>query len=458
MANKNQNKTKTGQRKMPKQKAKSKALVPRPLASTVAGSEFLRCTLDPLGSKGSVGVPDKFSGQSVVVDHKLNTTCVTSGGIMGISILPTLPGALYVNKGAWTLGTWGELTAPSTYTINGSGPSFASGIPYSEYQGLLAGAPTPANPLPYYYLSNPYSAVRARIVSMSVKVVNTTADIQKAGQMFCAKVSQKAAYAGTGAVQVGPITSAGSTFKNLGYYAQSYFPFIDTNSQILTGFNSYKLMDAKDGCYMVAGRSDGEWEFKDWGRLHQYEVDSAGTTISGSAIGTFIDLVGNVDGCSNFIQAGGELASGPFSFLTYGYPTKLDVNGGSTKDALGPCFIDDSVECMFIGVEGAISGGTENTFDIQVTTCVEYQVQPLSSVAKFARQSPREDLPALAAAVEVQRKLPIALPANSTNGSWSGMVKNILSGIGTAGKFLGNIGVPFAGIAGGLASQVANAF
>jgi hypothetical protein len=425
------------------------------------GMDFLKCALDPFNSKGSLGAPDSFSGMSVVVDHRTVISIqANANGVISMAVLPTLPGALYIGAGTVTVPLWG-VSGSVAGALTNSGGTYM-GVIYPQYDGTatVIGAHT-------YDLggacSNPYTATRARVLSLSCRVTPTTQLLQASGNVYVGQFADSNYLIGTGRV-INAVNGAmvPAKFYNGGYpQLQSVLPAC--TSTVITQMPDYVQQYVDDGVYVVAKRVDPDFEFQPWAPAFNPIVSNTNATqCPGSVAGQFWQAVANADGTASSDSIGINNTC-PKSVIQLVYPIDGppgDSGAGTGCDGAGPCFIDPGMSSILIAIEGlqTSAAAVPTTFEVEVRTCVEYQVKPQSSVSQFQKASPPEDPAAMRLLSDVMRKMPTAMPAGAVNGSWASMLRNILNGISTGGKQLAKFGLPYVGAAAELADQFGNMF
>jgi hypothetical protein len=451
--------SRTSKRKVKKEVISTRravSAVSRGVNLTTAGMMFLACSLDPLNSKGSVGIPDAFSGKSVVVDHKQSFTvsASASGEIAGI-LMPTLPGSFFLAKGSMVVPIWGKgsaVAAASNLVCADDYNNTLLGQLYSEYNGTAVNIGGSA--LDLGALSNPYFATKARVTSMGIRVTPLNSLLTTQGEFTVAKISGEAYPSGTGRIKFGQTTSAGAwanSEQSAGSYPTRVLPAtVEYNTTSISGYPGYRVFKAIDGFTSVANRDSDSFDFSCWTGQHSVQNGATSAFVNGSLAGNLQYIVGNTNGTLN-VNPANFATLGQSCNMRYGFATNA-ANDGYDTDLAPPCFYDDKVERIIFAGSGFATGATPTSFQFDVVTCVEYQVDPTTSpISKFVKTAPRADPTALAILSEAQRKMPVALPSSSVNGGWAATARNILQGISKVAVIGARAGLPYIGQAANVA-------
>lgn len=405
---------------------------PRPQQATITqdGARFVKCSLHPLmaTSMKSVGVPDRYSGDTVVLDHKMTVTVVNGSlGTMKLLALPTLPGAL------WIYGETGGSDIPGGYTtVTGTtGTAVHNGnyyqcIPFQEYLPPNAISYTPgAHVLPNM---NVYNATHARCVALALEVKDKSNSLNSQGDITCTRFPWRV---GSQAL-IGKADKPGGSAT--GYYWQRTVDPPLSNKQDATAYKSYTCFPVKEGAYSVATRTKPDWDMMEFAPVNSNADDD------GTWLGQWWDLV-----LSNSAFAGG--AFNTTSAIQYGVSTVAPANG----DTIGPSWVDDGTSGIAMVIDG-LNTTTPQALEVTITICVEYEVRPTSSISKFLAPSPKEDPVAMKIVSDTMSQLPSAVPQkqNSGGGFWD-KVKGII------GKVVGGIekAIPIVSQVAGVASKIA---
>jgi len=422
--------------------------------------DFLKCSLDPFNSKGSLGAPDGFAGSSLIVDHryKFNVEASAAGNI-GLAVLPTLPGSLYIGEGNCALPSWGGVSAPTNYGLNNVTGTYW-GVPYQEYNGV---APVSTGVHAWNLgngLTNPFLASRARILALSCRITPTTQLLQSSGNIFVGQFSDDNQYAGSG--KCNTETNGTIIIDELeGSYPCRYSILPDADARAITQIRGYVQQYIADGIYAVGKRVDPDLEFHNWAPFqNQLVPNQTASYLARGVSGCLWQVIADTDGLvANGLTTGAGVSTAS-SNLELGYIVEGVPTTANTCDSAGPCFIDPGMSSILVGIEGMqASGASVPTFvEVEVQTCVEYQIRPFSSVNQFQKVAPKQDPVAMELFNELTRRMPTAMPAGAVNGSWAATLKSILSGIKVGGSALSAVGVPYAGAAAGLAEQFSSMY
>jgi len=399
--------------------------VPR-IAATDAGRKFVECALDPLSamSMKSQGVPDMFSGKTVVVDHKVDITITPdSNGNISLCMLPTLPGGIYVYGGGTTAT---EPTIVGGYTsVDGNvinqpwGTAFAytgySGIPYQEYVPSTGAGGAGGN-LPSM---NPYNAAKARIVSMGLELSDKSTSLNSQGDITVVQVPFKWSTEST----VGKASAQGVSTTQGTYWQREVDKPINTDAQA-TNVAGYVCMKPKEGAYAVAKRASPNWNMQDWSPSN-YSTSTPPTN------------AWNVQMTCGVLDQYSATTTGGISQMPYFYTSK------GSSDVIGFSMVDNNTSAIFVTMTG-LNTTTPQPIRVIGSTCVEYVLQPVSTVAKFVAPSPREDPVALRTVSDAQTIMPMAVKGREKQGFFG----TLLGLLGKGVRGLANAGL-------GVASEIA---
>jgi hypothetical protein len=393
----------------------------RQIATTEAGAQFARCTLDPLAamSMKSQGVPDKYSGETIVVDHKMDITITPNAtGAISLAILPTLPGALHV----YCDGTNTPANITGKYTaidgtlrqldVTGSGASQGYAcIPFQEYVPSTPAAIGLGTPLPNM---NVYSAARARCVALGMELVDKATDLNSQGDVTITQVPIRIGQESI----VGQCCQAGRVSSLVGNYWQRTVDTPIVNDSQATNVKNYVCMKPKEGVYAVGKRSSPEWSMKPFAPMN-----SQGTSpLNGTWTGQFFGPV-----TSDFAS----FSAGASSLQYYNYA------GGDSADSIGWSWADPDTQGIFATLTG-LNTTTPQPIRVLVTMCVEYELQSTSSISKFTGPSPKEDQKALKTVSDAQSMMPPAVKGTQKQGFFG----SLISALGSAARGIAGAHIP----------------
>jgi len=371
---------------------------------TQDGVKFLKCTLHPLmaSSMKSNGVPDRYSGNTVVVDHKISVTVKAgANGTAKLVVLPTLPGALYVfgeTSGASCLFT-SVTGVPGINTVSNNA---YCGIPFQEYIPL---AQIPGGTNVQLPNMNVYNASRARCVALALELKNRTPPLSCSGDFIFSKFPVK-----FGQQWLPQFYQNGGLGNSSGQYWTRMSDPLPASQSDASAYKNYVMLPSIEGGYAVATRTKPDWDMIDMSGANNNNRDAR------TWAGQFFYPV---DDNSWILSSGGVRPSVRAIF---------SPDNSSADDPIGLSWCDEGMSGIAAIGEGL---SADQTFEATVTMCVEYDVQPRSSVSKFLNPSPKEDPVALKIASDVMAKMPTAVPqkANSGGGFWGTLTNIITSGV-----------------------------
>jgi hypothetical protein len=301
-------------------------------------ANYVRCRLDPFSTgSGAGGTPDSAMVPRIVVDHRDfgTITCGTSGGFQ-VRLIPNIPCPLVMKPTGAFAGfsvngvSIAACTAPLTVAASNYG--WVPVVTLAEWDAWLTlAAATPAGEIP-----GPYSAVKARIVSLAVRIYYTGAASTAAGTVTVTADRSVATFPALETTVVIPVnqTTAAGTTNVTTYGSRCDFgtttPVLDKTT--ITERSEVPLR-------VVPRRLD---ELKPW-----LDMPQAPYLMHDQGVG------------SSFINT--------------------DVNARVTCTAL----YDDNFEQAVITFAGL---PTNAPFRFETAVCVEYQPMPTSAVAKLAKK------------------------------------------------------------------------
>jgi hypothetical protein len=339
------------------------------------------------------GVPDRFSGNTVEVRHRQNYVVKpNAAGEIVFGCVSTPGGPLMVGRGVFEADLQ-DLSTLATLPINVDtdsadwtflGKNMAI-LPNSEYLGQR----------------NPYEAraFRTAALAMEVKFAGTT--LNDNGQIYFTKTALKDL--GVAGLKTAPLDATRVDAARV-YTAADVINGITQ----MTAQNRYQQFRPREGGYIVAANSDPDYDF---------------VPINQSSTAYVRQLLSAANPQAE-LQTLGTLA----------VDTSLPI--GQTLVIKGVEAIGSMESCWFVAT------GLDATaaFVLRAVHCVEYQVEPTSTISKFTTPSPPEDTVALNVAADVGKVMPVAVPAmNNASGSWG---KRVLGYVRSALKVVGATGIP----------------
>lgn len=318
--------------------------IPRPrLLLPAAAKNYYHCRLDPFTSNGSSNIPDASGGKRITYDHRqyFDVNMSSSGGLK-IILMPCISNPLWF-KDIDNASTGGSVTSDGTTTsITTSRANLPGGWispSYSEYRNYVNQIPT--DPVT---VTNPWGATHVRIVSQALRFTYT-------GQVFVA----------SGMATVFPNASeiSSTTVRNVGSAITDYAP--DGN---LSGGTQ-----AINTC--LTQSVDVDWTAKPLPGVGNHKI-----------VDGFVVLNKKISGQHEFT----DFPASPV-VLTEGVSTSALraslAAGGSTF--VGVAAVDPHWMTPFIQLNGMT---VNSSFRLEVLTCVEYLLNPMSVFAPMVKDSP----------------------------------------------------------------------
>lgn len=328
---------------------------PRPMrqmlpAMSQATKQYMHCRMNPFQSSGLLGIPDLADQPRVVVDHRLicNFTVGTSGGF-NIAIMPWLPHPLLVQPLVMNDATW---------LYNGVHPTANNSALNTAYYFAPATFKEWANQAVFRRnqqfdidsVDVPYSSSRFRFVTIGAKLIYTGSTLNNAGTILVNDGGFTSEQVERNNQEFNVLTSASAgiityTADEVSQTMINFTPVFDVRS------NSSLNTPIKTGSYMLLKNqaSDHPW-------LPIMKTLNFPTGMSSSGLSDYCNMIANVDD---------PLATG----LVYGYPCLQAW---------------DSHFCpKLISINGVAPG---TPFQIELVYCVEYAIDPSSSIVSLAKQ------------------------------------------------------------------------
>jgi len=403
-------------------------------AATSDGKKFVECALDPLAAMAmkSNGVPDRSSGKVIVVHHKTDITVTPNAqGQISVCMLPTLPAGLgvYCDGTTTPANVSGKFISvdgnPKQILASGSGAAAGySMIPYQEYIASPPIAGGTGGALPNL---NPYSAAKARVIAMALEIVDKATSLTSQGDITVVQVPFRCSETSL----VGLAAPVGQTCSGK-YWQRTVDKPIFTDQQA-TNVQGYKCFKPKEGAYAVATRADPDWNMRDWAPSNYT------TSAPPSNAWTAQEFLPVMD---QFAALSGGTSQMPFYGQTDG-----------SSDWVGFTFVDTGTTAIFATCSG-LNTTTPQPLRFIATTCVEYQPEPTSTVAKFTSPSPAHDPLALETVSRAQTVMPMAV-TRSEKQSFFG---TLLSLVGQGVRGLAKSGIPIVSEVAAGANSIVGAF
>jgi hypothetical protein len=397
----------------------------------------LKC-LDPYRKNIPVmGVPDGCSLPTFTVEHtqKLVITAASTGDLI-FGQFASLPSPLFIFAGS---ATWGNPNVVVTEVVS---DNFWSGIPLAEYEATVRSALSAIQAAPgagtnRQVFMNQYFASAARLLYGGLKVKSTGTISNTTGSVVVCRTPTR--YTGADSVPFflddfanlpSGAQVAGTNFNQ--FPCQNIAQVPGTWSSV-AGMQDSTILEVIEGAVipMVRQEGTGDWNFSPVAPYCQAAMIATGmansqtystdwtiqTTApipSSNTVGTTVaTLIG--DAAATTFYSGSAVSSG-----VYG--------------AVGSIWNSDSHSAIIYAGKGLPANWP---VEIEVTMCMEYQLEWGSPDANAAKPSMSSSPAALEAVNQLMRQMPIAVPYEEwACGSYSGNVNRML---GQGGMKSGNI-------------------
>lgn len=336
------------QKKRKNKKSNKTIRKPKPMDSAV--KSYMHCRLNPFASSGSLGIPDNSNQPRVVVDHRLicNFTAGSSGGFY-IAVMPWLPHPLLVRPSTMNDPSWlfnGYHPVAHNGALTGDNYYFAPATFTEWATNSVTRNNTPDN---LDTVSIPYQSRRFRFVTIGARIIYTGSTMVNSGTLL---INDGSFNVGANLMNTVPFTVLNAGTTDLTTYALNEIQMrsLTFSPSFNTRSNSSYNGPLRTGGYslLVNQASDHPWR----------GIDSALTFVSSPSIANYSIIVSNVSD---------PLASG----IVNGYAC---VQG-----------FDDQFCPKLISVQNMSPGAS---FQLELVYCVEYAIDPQSSVSSLAKQPP----------------------------------------------------------------------
>lgn len=317
-----------------------------------AAKSYMHCRLDPFSSSGALGIPDLSDQPRVVVDHRLicNFVAGNSGGF-NIAIMPWLPHPILVRPLTMDDPQW--LFNGYHPTSNNSGLHSAQCYfaPATFNEWATQRVNREATTAYIDTINVPYDSKRFRFVTIGAKIIYTGSTMNNAGTM---------------------LVNDGSYTTEITQNNNQTFTFLTNQS---TGTVAYSPDEVS---------------------VTQYHFDPSFTVRSNSSLNAPLKTGG-------YLLLKNQASDHPWLPIlnALNFPTWQGLNDncpviGNTADPLTtltaedfPCVQawDEHFCPKLVSIQGLAQG---TPFQIELVYCVEYAIDPSSSVVSLAKQPPAD--------------------------------------------------------------------
>lgn len=381
----------------------------RGVGETKDGMDFVHCALGALaGSMSSVGIPDKYAGKTIVIEHRQVTTFTIGASTnLYVACVPCPIGGLCVgaegttggatfSASVWdfTAGTWGSKTfnlgtgtsTTSTYYIATDLGNTYYSLPYMEWQ---SGGPFVANAMPDQ-LGN-WRPSGWRPVASQLKLTYTGTTLNDSGALAIARTP----LAMTG---VDNFVNPSTTYQTDNLYEISLGIAPNAGFGVIASAEDAIVMPLRQGAYVVNVPIEDD-------------RDMMGVKVGGIPV---------------TINA----TSGSFA-------GQLAVTSATPQCSLTAQWGVGGLSATLLAISGATAG---QSVIVEQVNCIEYAVGPSSTVMRFAKDSPPHDPVALETVSEISKCLPTATPvADASDGTWWAKLKSMSGGLVSAMQGVGSL-------------------
>jgi len=362
----------------------------RPLAGRALDLPYITCRVNPWMGMKSTGIPDDTDVPRIVVDHRfIQNFTFGSTGIFNIVMLPTFPTCLYAQAAS----------GDTSFIIGGVTPSsnvgqasrfFAAGI-LPEWSALSV---SNLNSGGNYDQAGTYLfAVRARIVTMAMRVFYTGSAVQNQGYIKVNRdqfsVSPQASNRATFTVYGGSGTNVGYNVDQIMFCTMNYTPNFQTIQP--DGYQGR----LEHGAYVLVKHNSPKYRWVDVNRNVTLLTDTLDTVA--------------------------------------GYNMPLGSASPSTVSGTGHmAFVDQDWSATSVFISG---GSTGQTFVVEVIACIEYELDTQSPVSQLAGQ-PKTDMRAVEAAAQAAKShTTVATTEPSTFDNLVNVAKQAASALSVGASF-----------------------
>lgn len=404
------------QTKLRKTTNKPKKTAPTVMSSKLFDDAYACCRLDPFNVRGGAMLPDGSLGKRIVVDHRMYFDIVpTATTKFAMKVIPALPAPLIIKSLS---------TAANSLTVNGvpcSNSSFGATtdlnwfVPdiFPEYSIASTTLPQPTGqfvpPVPLY------SATKARIISQGWKIYYTGQALNAAGTIT-ANNSPVAITDTSISTTNSLLIYNGATDANVNGYTPNQILNLDLKTIVQNVSTTQLTNDSvtcrpEGGCVGLLRQSNPVHPFTDY-NANPLVLTDENQLISGTNNITFLGL------------------------------TSSKFNGGLV-------IWDGAFDPVDIIV--TTSGATGISYRVEIVSCVEYLVDPTSSVIKFTADPPKPSHATLELVDQILQREPIMRPLHQEDAP----IKQFVSAVS---KISGRVAaVPgMAGLIGGGVNVISN--
>jgi len=341
-------------------------------------SEYASCSLDPFSTPGGVMIPDGSTGKRIVIDHRMymDVTPANGSNSFTFKVLPIMPcpvifkplvsstGSLNIGGISYTQATLGAMTDQAWIV-----PRI-----YPEYSPMLTNLPnsfatiTPDPPL--------YDCTKARFVSIAYRVY----------------------YTGPANNASGLITVSGSSIGvNRMGNAEAIRVWDAQTDSVSSVYPASELVTNR----LAIGATSALNVLTSDTVMHRPEVGAYGHLKHLSPTHDFVPYYNNPL----------LLVSSDADFESTSPVAYLCVNGGYFGGGIN--LIDDGWSSQDVVITYPTT--TNISYRIEVISCVEYMINPTSSVARFAKDPPRANQSQLTKVNTALKNMPVASPLTGGN-------------------------------------------
>lgn len=377
-----------------------------------AYSLYAKCRLDPFNTMGGAGIPDASSTRRIIVDHR--AYCDVIFGAPGSCVLKTLPCVgipLLIKSGSTAAGVQFTLNGIG-YQMGANGQNYGtSWLPAMVFSEWATQTVTTSSGFPPPSVGDPFTSSRFRIVTQAFRIYYTGQANACSGIVTVTsdpvQVDESPSLRATDMTTV--VYTAGVPAATL-FPASNYMAVrISSQSNPTTVLGDTVQARPETGANILIKHSASEY---DWYPMRDY---------------------------------GTMLESGSNPATSY-----IATVSGSVVGHIGG--IDSGWESVTISISGATSG---SSIRVECVTCVEYEPQPNSNVARFAKPQVATSPNVIAAIDAVAKTIPTSIPLASSMAPW---LRTAFRAIQATAPIVGGMLGPYGAAGGGLVSAAAGMF
>jgi len=378
---------------------------------------FIHCRLDPFSSTGSLGIPDTSNVRRIVVDHKgYCDLTLGASGTMWLRTLPTPNMPLIVQGATGDTIRVDGLPIIQVGTASDQRFGWVPGIINSEWSSWNLGGPGNVAGAQPTVLPTPFASSKFRIVTQGFRIW----------------------YTGAASACSGVLTVTADSLA------------IDEDAEHLdfaSGFENYDTSGTRTLINQPAGTQNYRAV-----RLSATGTGDLPSTQMARPDAGALCLIKHISPTYEWVPINGvPQMFYAANFTSGGNPISL-VGTRATKGYGTFPGIDAGWESVFLSITGAQAGAT---YRVECITCVEYEPQQDSAVARFSKLPAQTNDAVVKAVDAVAKTIPSYLPVSANMSPW---VRMAINAAAVAAPIIGSgVGGPIGGAIGGAVGAIGRA-